>query len=221
MPTKEFNDQHCLLSSDRKHWEGGLKMTVIVLPDPVLWFGASQVECLFLLTESQWKVTSYAPDKVWSSERYLSCQRKRSESLGPAAGGSAGQCASFNYNASAFLAVRFWDFSSASALIVHSQLSLKGYQTNSTWTEASLQFDYKLQFCKDMVGLQQMKTVANEGYFCTHMYLKTNARPNMHKASGFIPATYGSFVTLSRSHPHSSISQGQGQSAKCGGNYRF
>lgn len=44
--------------------------------------------------------------------------------------------------------------------------------------------------------MQQMKTAANEGYFGASKYLMTNARPNMHKASGFIPVTYGSFMTL-------------------------
>jgi len=72
-----------------------------------------------------------------------------------------------------------------------------------------------------MVELQQMKTAANESYCCASMYLKTNARPNMHKASGFIPVAYGRFTPLTRSHPHSSISQGQGQTAKCAGNYMF
>lgn len=114
MAIKNLMFSTVLLSSDRKLSMDGLKMSVIVLPDPVLWFGTSQVVCLFLLTESQWKVTSFAPDKVWSSEKNLSCQRKSSESLG-----SAGQCASFNANA--FLAVCFWAFTSASVLVAHSQ----------------------------------------------------------------------------------------------------
>lgn len=66
-----------------------------------------------------------------------------------------------------------------------------------------------------------MKTAANESCWCASMYLKKNARSNLKKASGFIPVAYGSFMPLTRSHPHSSISQGQGQSAKCGGNYVF
>lgn len=80
---------------------------------------------------------------------------------------------------------------------------------------------YKLQFCKDVAGLQQMKRAANENCCCASTYLKTNARPNMHKASGFIPVAYGSSTPLTRSHPHSSTSQGQGQSAQCGGNCMF
>lgn len=119
MPIKEYNVQHCLLSSDRKLCIDGLKMTVIVLPDPILWFGTSEVVYLFLLTESHWKVTSYAPK--CEAQKYLSCQRKRSESLGPAARGSAGQRAFFNSNANAFLAACFWDFTSASVLVVDSQ----------------------------------------------------------------------------------------------------
>lgn len=76
MAIKNLMFSTVLLSSDRKLSMDGLKMSVIVLPDPVLWFGTSQLYVYFCSQKAseRWQAL---PQTKCEAQRRISAVRER------------------------------------------------------------------------------------------------------------------------------------------------